>query len=183
MRGTFTAAVVPQLVGEGRMSLEDTVERWLPGVVRSENHDGSRITVRQLLQHTSRVPEVLPLIPALTGADGNRAERFRGHTPEELLEAAIRRAPELSPGVPGTEVLYSNTNYILAAMIIREVTARDRAREVDHPARVRHAAPDRAHSASNGCHSGHAAPGMPTNRVITHHQGLTRASPGPVGGA
>ncbi|MFI6897471.1 serine hydrolase domain-containing protein [Streptomyces sp. NPDC050256] len=134
---TFTAAVVLQLVGEGRLSLEDTVERWLPGVVRGSGLDGSRITVRQLLQHTSGIPEVLPEIAALNSADGYRAERFRTYTPEELAGLAGLAGPagpvmRRSEDVP-TEAAwsYSNTNYILAAMIIREVTGRSWDREVE----------------------------------------------------
>ncbi|MFI6962020.1 serine hydrolase domain-containing protein [Streptomyces sp. NPDC050255] len=131
---TFTAAVVLQLVGEGRLSLEDTVERWLPGVVRGSGLDGSRITVRQLLQHTSGIPEVLPEIAALNSADGYRAERFRTYTPEELAGLAGLAGPATrrSEDVP-TEAAwsYSNTNYILAAMIIREVTGRSWDREVE----------------------------------------------------
>src|SRR3954454_8465415 len=46
---TFVAAVVLQLVGEGAVSLDDTVERWLPGLVPG----GEGITVRELLNHTS----------------------------------------------------------------------------------------------------------------------------------
>src|SRR5204863_9909848 len=46
---TFVATVALQLVGERRLVLEDTVERWLPGLVP----DGKRISVRQLLMHTS----------------------------------------------------------------------------------------------------------------------------------
>lgn len=125
---TFTAAVVLHLVGEGRMSLDDTVERWLPGVVRGNGNDGRRITVRQLLQHTSGVPDVLPEIPALNSAAGYRAERFRTYTPEELVGMAMRHAPTFP--VPGDGWSYSNTNYVLAAMIIREVTGRSWAREV-----------------------------------------------------
>jgi D-alanyl-D-alanine carboxypeptidase len=53
---TFVAATVLRLVGEGRLSLETTVEELLPGVVRGKGHDGRRITVRQLLQHTSGCP-------------------------------------------------------------------------------------------------------------------------------
>ncbi|MFG3139133.1 serine hydrolase domain-containing protein [Streptomyces sp. NPDC048211] len=125
---TFTATVVLQLVGEGRMSLEDTVERWLPGVVGGDGGpDGSSVTVRQLLQHTSGIPEVLPEIAALGSADGYRAERFRTYTPRELVGLAMRRS-----GAVPTEAAwsYSNTNYILAAMIIREVTGRSWDREV-----------------------------------------------------
>lgn len=124
---TFTATVVLQLVGEGRMSLEDTVEQWLPGVVWGNGNDGSQITVRQLLQHTSGLADVGPQISALTSADGYRAERFRTYTPEELVRLAMQRPPKFSPG---TDWSYSNTNYILAAMIIHKVTGRSWAREV-----------------------------------------------------
>ncbi|ADI03181.1 Beta-lactamase class C and other penicillin binding protein-like protein [Streptomyces bingchenggensis BCW-1] len=125
---TFTATVVLQLVGEGRMSLEDTVEQWLPGVVRGNDNDGSQITVRQLLQHTSGIRDVLPEIPALNSADGYRAERFRTYTPEELVRLAIQHRPNFPPGDGWS---YSNTNYILAAMIIHEVTGRSWAQEVN----------------------------------------------------
>ncbi|MFJ9682219.1 serine hydrolase domain-containing protein [Streptomyces sp. NPDC101194] len=124
---TFTAAIVLQLVGEGRMSLEDTVEQWLPGVVRGNGNDGSRITVRQLLQHTSGIPDVGPDISALNSADGYRAERFRTYTPEELVGLAMRHAPTFSPGDGWS---YSNTNYILAAMIIHKAVGRSWEQEV-----------------------------------------------------
>ncbi|MFE2180009.1 serine hydrolase domain-containing protein [Streptomyces sp. NPDC059455] len=125
---TFTATVVLQLVGEGRMSLEDTVEQWLPGAVQGNGNDGGRITVRQLLQHTSGIPDVEPEIPALNSADGYRAERFRTFTPEQLVRLAIRHPPNFPPG---TDWSYSNTNYILAAMIIHEITGRSWAQEVN----------------------------------------------------
>ncbi|MFF8592149.1 serine hydrolase domain-containing protein [Streptomyces sp. NPDC015220] len=125
---TFTATVVLQLVGEGRMSLEDTVERWLPGVVRGNGNDGRRITVRQLLQHTSGIPDVLPEIPALNSADGYRAERLRTYGPEELVGLAMRHRREFRPGRGWA---YSNTNYVLAAMIVNKVTGRSWAQEVN----------------------------------------------------
>ncbi|MES5820909.1 serine hydrolase domain-containing protein [Streptomyces sp. RG80] len=121
---TLTATVVLQLVGEGRMSLDDTVDRWLPGVVRGNGNDGRRITVRQLLQHTSGIPDVGSKISALNSADGYRAERFRTYTPEELVGLAMQQ--------PHSDAAwsYSNTNYILAAMIIHKVTGRSWAQEV-----------------------------------------------------
>jgi D-alanyl-D-alanine carboxypeptidase len=48
---TFIAVVVLQLVAEHRLSLDDTVGRWLPGVVHGNGNDGSKITVGELLQH------------------------------------------------------------------------------------------------------------------------------------
>ncbi|MGW1786478.1 serine hydrolase domain-containing protein [Streptomyces sp. NPDC002143] len=126
---TFTATVVLQLVGEGRMSLEDTVEQWLPGVVQGNSNDGSQITVRQLLQHTSGIRDDGLEIPALKSADGYRAERFRTYTPEELVGLAMRHPPVPSPDEE--QWSYSNTNYILAAMITQKVTGRSWAHEVN----------------------------------------------------
>lgn len=56
---TFLATVVLQLVDERRLRLDDTVERWLPGVVPG----GDRITLRQLLNHTSGVYDYLRTLP------------------------------------------------------------------------------------------------------------------------
>lgn len=124
---TFTATVVLQLVGEGKLSLDDTVDQWLPGVVQGNGNDGRQITVRQLLQHTSGVPEAMPEIPALNSRYGYRSERFRTYTPDELVRLAMRSSPEFPSGDGWS---YSNTNYILAAMIIHEVTGRSWEREV-----------------------------------------------------
>ncbi|MFI6645812.1 serine hydrolase domain-containing protein [Streptomyces sp. NPDC050504] len=125
---TFTAAVALQLVGEGRLSLDDTVEKWLPGVVRGNGNDGRLVTVRQLLQHTSGLVDPKAGLPALSSAAGYRAERFRRFEPEELVALSMRERPAFRPGKGWT---YSNTNYILAAMVIREVTGRSWGREVD----------------------------------------------------
>ena len=46
---TFVSTVALQLVGEGRLSLDDTVEQWQAGLIPG----GAQITVRQLLNHTS----------------------------------------------------------------------------------------------------------------------------------
>ncbi len=129
---TFTATVVLQLVGEGRLSLDDTVEHWLPGVVQGDDRDGSRITVRQLLQHTSGIPEVEGDIPALHTAAGYRAERLRTYTPAELVALAMRHPAPASPGT----FSYSDTNYILLGMITKKVTGRSWAQEVN--ARIIH---------------------------------------------
>ncbi|WP_309248490.1 serine hydrolase domain-containing protein [Streptomyces sp. MNP-20] len=55
----WTATVVLQLVGEGRLGLDDTVDHHLPGLIRSGPYDGRRITIRQLLQHASGLPDYL----------------------------------------------------------------------------------------------------------------------------
>jgi CubicO group peptidase (beta-lactamase class C family) len=53
---TFASAVVLQLAGEGKLALDDSVERWLPGLVPN----GGAITVRHLLNHTSGLPTTRP---------------------------------------------------------------------------------------------------------------------------
>ncbi|NEY30623.1 serine hydrolase [Streptomyces sp. PRKS01-65] len=128
---TFTATVVLQLVDEGEVSLSDTVEQWLPGVVRGGGHDGNRITVRDLLQHTSGIPDI-PKVPAMSSAEGYRAERMRTYSPEELVGMALRQRSRTSPDHAGPKAAwsYSNTNYVLAAMLVREVTGRSWQREV-----------------------------------------------------
>jgi D-alanyl-D-alanine carboxypeptidase len=50
---SYTATVVLQLVAEGKLHLTDTVEQWLPGLVPN----GGKITIRELLYHTSGIPE------------------------------------------------------------------------------------------------------------------------------
>ncbi|MER5646303.1 serine hydrolase domain-containing protein [Streptosporangium sp. NPDC002524] len=99
----FTGTVVLQLVAEEKLTLDDTVAKWLPGVV--EEHlgaDGTKITVRQLLNHTSGLPDaVLGQEPA---------------PPEE----------------PGTRFIYSKVNYNLAGMIVELATGRTLAEEIEH---------------------------------------------------
>ncbi|GAA1943843.1 serine hydrolase domain-containing protein [Kitasatospora viridis] len=116
---SFTATVLLQLVGEGRLSLDDTVEHWLPGVVSGNGNDGSRITVRQLLQHTSGIYNYTDDLPQFSSEAGFLANRFTTYTPAQLVAVAMRHAPAFAPG---TGWKYSNTNYILAGMIIDRVT-------------------------------------------------------------
>ncbi|MFF6984731.1 serine hydrolase domain-containing protein [Streptomyces sp. NPDC008343] len=100
---TFTATVILQLVAEGQLALEDPVERWLPGVVTGNGHDGNTITVRQLLSHTSGVFSHTHDQPALS--------RQGTYTPEELVEIAMSHPADL-PAATGWA--YSNTNYVVA---------------------------------------------------------------------
>ncbi|MEU6714161.1 serine hydrolase domain-containing protein [Nonomuraea sp. NPDC046802] len=121
---TFVAVVVLQLVGEGRLGLEDTVEQWLPGVVRGNGNDGRKITVRQLLEHTSGLYDYLADIGP-RDAESFERERLRRYTPEELVATAMRHAPADTPRS------YSNTNYVLAGMIVERVTGRAWGEEVE----------------------------------------------------
>ncbi len=53
---TFVAVVVLQLVAERRVDLDADVDSYLPGLVRGDGIDGRHITLRQLLQQTSGLP-------------------------------------------------------------------------------------------------------------------------------
>jgi D-alanyl-D-alanine carboxypeptidase len=110
---TYVATVVLQLVSEGKLHLEDTVEQWLPGLV--PNGDG--ITVRQLLNHTSGLfdyendPRVFE--PYINGDLGYH------WAPRELVRIAVSHEPLFEPGATQS---YSNTGYILAGLIIKAAT-------------------------------------------------------------
>jgi len=121
MTKPFVATVVLQLVGEGRLSLDDRVERWLPGVVKGNGNDGAAITVRQLLQHTSGLPDYTHRIPWILDRAGFEEHRLDTVTPQEAVRTALEEKPVFAPG---TSWSYSNTNYMLAGMIIQAVTGR-----------------------------------------------------------
>jgi D-alanyl-D-alanine carboxypeptidase len=139
---TFVATVVLQLVGEGRLSLDDTVEHWLPGAVSGNGNDGSKITVRQLLQHTSGLFNYTDDFPEISSVDGFQADRYTTWTPEQLVAIATRHKPDFAPGAKWE---YSNTNYILAGMIIERITGHSWQKEVTgriiQPLDLRHTLP------------------------------------------
>jgi len=124
---TFTATVLLQLVGEGRLSLDDTVEQWLPGVVAGNGNDGAKITVRNLLQHTSGLYDYVDALEFLNNAKDFEANRFRTLTAPGMVAMAMKHAPSFEPG---TDWQYSNTNYLLAGMIIKKITGHDWQQEV-----------------------------------------------------
>jgi D-alanyl-D-alanine carboxypeptidase len=122
----FVSTVLLQLVGENRLSLDDSVERWLPGVVRGAGNDGSRISIRQLLNHTSGVWD--PTVERSFWAP-YLDQHDRGHVypPRQVVAAAVAHAPDFAPG---TSWGYSNTNYLLAGLVVEAVTGRDAVTEV-----------------------------------------------------
>jgi D-alanyl-D-alanine carboxypeptidase len=110
---TFIATVVLQLVGEGKLSLDDSVERRLPGLVPN----GRNITIRQLLNMTSGLYDYLedPRIfrPYLAGDFGY------AWSPEQLAAIGVSHEPLFAPGKGWS---YSNTNYILLGLIVEKAT-------------------------------------------------------------
>lgn len=114
----FVATVVLQLSAERRLSLDDTVERRLPGLVRGNGNDGRRITLRQLLQHTSGIHDDYP---GFDSAAEYYQGRFDPYTPRQLVERAMRHRPDFRPGEGWA---YSNVGYMLLGMVIEKVTGR-----------------------------------------------------------
>ena len=112
--------MVLQLAAEHRLSLDDTVRRWLPGVVHGNGNDASKITVRELLQHTSGLHNYTDDLQAqITSPEAYRQLEFRQFSRQDLLDIALAHRPDFAPG---TGWNYSNTNYILLGMIIEKVT-------------------------------------------------------------
>jgi D-alanyl-D-alanine carboxypeptidase len=127
---TFVATVLLQLEAEGRLSLDDTVDTWLPGVVEGNGHDGTRVTLRQLLNHTSGVfsytaDDDFGRTYFLKG--GFFEHRYDTLTPRELVAIAMAHKPDFEPG---TSWNYSNTNYVLAGMVIEKATGRPYGAEI-----------------------------------------------------
>ncbi|MEA3015256.1 MAG: hypothetical protein QOD42_3801 [Sphingomonadales bacterium] len=108
----FTAAIVLQLVQEGRIALDDPVSRFFPDYPQP----GAAATVRQLLNHTSG-------IQSYTGIPGWMVEENtnRPHGTAEMI-ALFRDRPSQFP--PGQAWAYNNSGYVLLGAIVEKVTGR-----------------------------------------------------------
>jgi D-alanyl-D-alanine carboxypeptidase len=103
----FSAVLLLQLEAGGRLSIEDTVGRWLP-----QYPQWSGVTIRQLLNMTSGIPTYEEQTAFLTTYTANPYTHF---SKETLIEYAAAEPPT-------TGYSYSNTNYALAEMILEKVT-------------------------------------------------------------
>jgi D-alanyl-D-alanine carboxypeptidase len=118
----FTATVVLQLVGEGRIKLDAPVEKYLPRLVRGKGGDGRKITVSQILKHTSGLPDY---DEALFADFPRSLQRY--WKPQEMVDFALKKKALFKPGKGWG---YSNTNYVLAGMVVEQVTGRSIGREI-----------------------------------------------------
>ncbi len=107
---TMTAAVILQLVQEGRLSLDDPVSRYVDGVP-----GGDAITVADLLKMRSGLYNYTnsPTMAASLDNDPTRV-----WTPQELLDLAFTQPAHAAPD---TEFEYDNTNYVLLGLIAEQV--------------------------------------------------------------
>lgn len=120
---TFTATVVLQLAGENRLNLDDSIEKWLPGVIQGNGYNGKQITIRQILNHTSGIAEY----SRFKGADF--MDTKKSYTAEEIVKMGISLPPDF---VPGKGWSYSNTGYVLLGILIEKVTGNSYAEEIEN---------------------------------------------------
>lgn len=108
---TFTGTLVLQLVQDGKVSLDDTIDKYVDGVP-----NGSTITIRDLITMTSGLASY-----TLNTDLQNKwfANPDAPWTPEQLLQASFALKPVFEPGA---KFNYSNTNFILLGEVVQKVT-------------------------------------------------------------
>jgi D-alanyl-D-alanine carboxypeptidase len=152
----WTATVVMRLVAEGRLSLDDTVERWLPGLLPY----GKRINVRELLDHTSGMVDTNdvtrdpngylrqvrdPALRARMLAVARRLEENPGYefSPRLWVELAAALPLEFQPGLT---YHYSNVGYMVAGLVAERAGGADlktlTRKEILEPLKLKSAAYD-----------------------------------------
>jgi len=102
----FTAAAMLLLEDEGKLSLDDHVSKYVPGI-----SDGDVITIRQLLSHTSGLQDYWP-------QDYSFAAMRNPVTPQQILDRWAKKPLDFTPG---TKWQYSNTGYVVAGLIVEKV--------------------------------------------------------------
>ena len=102
----FTAAALLILQRDGKLSLDDHVAKYLPGIT-----GGDTITLRQLLSHTAGLQDYWP-------QDYSFADMARPVTPQGIVDRWAKKPLDFAPG---TQWQYSNTGYVVAGMIVEKV--------------------------------------------------------------
>lgn len=120
---TFVATVVLQLAAQGTVQLDNPIGHYLPNMVSGNGNDGDRITVRQLLQHTSGLPDFAPedvthkLPQQLDQTSDGTA--YRDLTAADEVGIAMTMPPRFEPGA---RFEYTNTNYVLLGILVEHLT-------------------------------------------------------------
>jgi D-alanyl-D-alanine carboxypeptidase len=115
---TFVAATILQLAAEAEVDLDTPIEEYLPGRIRGGGIDANAITVRQLLRHQSGLPEYFDLTTPVPA---------KPVTADQLLDAALKRHARFTPG---SAMKYTNTNYVIAGLLIEKLTGHPAADEI-----------------------------------------------------
>jgi D-alanyl-D-alanine carboxypeptidase len=112
---TFIGTLILQLVGEGKLGLDDSIKRWAPQVPNAQH-----ITVRELLNMSSGINNYAEDKQWVRQAFAPTGQALaRQWTPPQLVQVAVAHKPYFPPG---KGFHYSNTNTILLGMIIEQIT-------------------------------------------------------------
>ena len=119
---TFVAVLIMKMVEEGKVKLDEPIETYLPGIVKGQGVDGKKITVRQLLQHTSGLPDF---------GDGQLdyfAIRNDYVSPRDVLDGVLSRPAQFAPGA---KFQYNNANYVALGLLAERVAKRPIAEQIE----------------------------------------------------
>jgi len=103
----FTAAAILLLQEQGKLSIDDAVGKYVPGLTR-----GDEVTIRQILSHTSGYQDYWPEDYVMT-------PMLRPETAQQILDTWAKKPLDFEPG---TQWQYSNTNFVIAGAIIENVS-------------------------------------------------------------
>lgn len=106
---SFTALAIMQLAQEGKLSLKDSVKRFLPDYVNGD------VTIEQLLTHQSGIPNY---------TNNNEYLSRIMHQPFSLKELVSKFCSDSTEFAPGTQFQYSNSGYVLLALIAETVSGK-----------------------------------------------------------
>jgi D-alanyl-D-alanine carboxypeptidase len=103
----FTAAAILMLAEEGKLSLDDPVSKYVPGLTQ-----GDQVTIRQLLSHTSGYQDFWPqdYVPPLM---------LKPISADQIMDMWARKPLDFQPGMKWQ---YSNTNYVIAGVIVEKIS-------------------------------------------------------------
>ena len=111
----FTATLIHRLIEEGRLSYDTPISRFFPAYP-----NGKGITVRNLLEHTSGIPEML-VMPAV------QQNLARYWSAEALIDLVAKQPPLFKPG---TRQMYCNTGFLMLAVIAEKITGQPYAEQI-----------------------------------------------------
>ena len=103
----FTATAILLLQEQGKLSVDDAVGKYVPGLTR-----GDEVTIRQILSHTSGYQDYAP-------EDYPVESQLKPVTPRQILDEWAAKPLDFEPG---TQWQYSNTNYVIAGLIVEKVS-------------------------------------------------------------
>jgi D-alanyl-D-alanine carboxypeptidase len=103
----FTAAAILLLQEQGKLSLDDAVGKYVPGLTR-----GDEVTIRQILSHTSGYQDYWP-------EDYLMTPMMKPESAQQILDTWAKKPLDFEPG---TKWQYSNTNFVIAGLIVEKVS-------------------------------------------------------------